>query len=114
MNTKLNHIQNWLELARQANWSCGKLAKSIGVSTSTLRRHIRKHMGKSTKALLAEQRQCDALKKICDGASIKAAASSLGYKHPTNFSRAFKSRFGICPAAQSPTFNANQPLNALK
>jgi len=114
MNSKLNHIQNWPELARQANWSVAKLAKSCGVSTSTLRRYIRKNMGKSTKAWLAEQRQCDAFKMIGDGASIKEAASSLGYKHPTNFSRSFKSRFGICPGAQSPTFKVKQPPNALK
>jgi AraC-like DNA-binding protein len=71
-------------------------------------------VGIRTKAWLTEQRQFDAVKMICDGASIKAAASSLGYKHSPNFSRSFKSRFGTCLGEQSPTFNANELPNALK
>jgi AraC-like DNA-binding protein len=114
MNSKLNHIQNWPELGRRANWSAAKLAKSCGVSTSTLRRYIRKQMRKTTKAWLAEQRQCHGLQLISDGASIKAVASSLGYKHPTNFSRSFKSRFSICPCGQVPIFNGKDTTNALK
>jgi transcriptional regulator GlxA family with amidase domain len=46
MNTKLNHVQDWLKLAKQANWSVSKLAKLCQVSTNTLRRHFLASMGK--------------------------------------------------------------------
>jgi transcriptional regulator GlxA family with amidase domain len=40
MNAKLNRTSNWLELAIQANWSVGKLAKFCGVSPRTLERYF--------------------------------------------------------------------------
>jgi transcriptional regulator GlxA family with amidase domain len=57
MNSKLNHVKNWPELAQAANWSAAILAKKCGVSVRTLERHFLKEMGKSPKAWLAETRQ---------------------------------------------------------
>jgi transcriptional regulator GlxA family with amidase domain len=114
MNTRLNHIQNWPELARKANWSAAVLAKKCDVSVRTLHRHFLKQMGKNTKAWLAEQRQGHALELLCHGSSIKATASCLGYKHPTNFTRNYKHQWGICPSQQPPTVNPAQTANVHK
>jgi AraC-like DNA-binding protein len=101
MNTKLNHIQNWHELARETKWSASALAKKCGVSVRTLHRYFLQHMGKNPKDWLAEQRQHNALKLLCNGSSIKETAACLGYKQPNNFTRHYKSRTGISPSRQS-------------
>jgi AraC-like DNA-binding protein len=102
MNLKLNHIKNWSELARQAEWSVTKLAKLCGVSPDTLRRFFLKQKGETTKALLAEQRQHQAIELLRDGSSIKEIASCLGYKQQTNFTRKFKEFWGECPSLPQP------------
>jgi AraC-like DNA-binding protein len=98
MNYKLQQIQNWTELARQANWSTAALAKLSKVSATTLRRHFLQQMRKTPGAWLAEQRQHQAIELLRDGSSIKETAFRLGYKHQTNFTRKFKEFWGACPS----------------
>jgi transcriptional regulator GlxA family with amidase domain len=105
VNTKLNHVRDWLVLARQANWSVSKLAKQCRVSARTLERHFVKTMRKAPKAWLAEQRQIVANLLLEDGSSVKEAAASLGYKHPTHFSRDFRRHFGYAPTGQTESKN---------
>jgi transcriptional regulator GlxA family with amidase domain len=109
MITKLNHIQNWLELAKQAKWSASALAKKCDVSVSTLHRHFLKQMGKPPKAWLAEQRQRNAHELLCDGSSIKETAFRLGYKQSTNFTRNYKKHWGVCPSLQPPGPRSTSP-----
>jgi transcriptional regulator GlxA family with amidase domain len=91
MNTKLNHVQDWLKLAKQANWSVSKLAKLCQVSTNTLRRHFLASMGKPPRFWLAEERQRQAVELLRAGSSsIKETATRMGYKQQTNFTRKFK------------------------
>ncbi|HXI70049.1 MAG TPA: helix-turn-helix domain-containing protein [Verrucomicrobiae bacterium] len=112
--TKLKHIHNWPELAREAKWSASALSKQCGVSVRTLHRHWVKHMGKNTKTWLAEKRQRNAIILLCDGYSIKETASCLGYKQPNNFSRQYKSQTGICPSRQPLSVNTGQSANDRK
>jgi len=70
MSLKLKHIQDWLELARQASWSATALAKLCGVSTNTLRRHFLQQMRKTPGTWLAEQRQHEAIELLRDGYTI--------------------------------------------
>ena len=97
MNTKLSHIQNCPELARQVNWSVSKLAAHCGVSKRTLRRYFLKTMCQNPKAWLAGQRQKQAIELLRDGSSVKETSSQLGYQNPETFSREFKKRCGKCP-----------------
>jgi len=99
MNTKLNHIQNWPERARDTNWSASALARKCGVSVRTLERYFLKRMGKNPKAWLAEQRQHQAIELLRDGSSVKETAATLGYKHSNHFSREFKKCWGHNPAS---------------
>jgi AraC-like DNA-binding protein len=109
MNTKLNQIPNWPELAREAKWSASALAKQCGVSVRTLHRHWVKQMGKNTKTWLAEQRQQHANELLCNGFSIKETAFYLGYKQQSNFTRKYKSHWGICPSLQTTMVTPPRP-----
>jgi transcriptional regulator GlxA family with amidase domain len=102
MNTKLQHITNWEEFAKQAKWSVSNLAKQCGVSSETLRRHFKLHMGKTTQTWFAEQRLSEAKKRLNTGAPIKEVSIALGYHQQTNFTRQFKKASGSCPTEQPP------------
>jgi AraC-like DNA-binding protein len=97
MNTKLYHITNWLELARQVNWNVKALARVCGISVSTLERYFVTSHGKSPKKWLAEQRYIQALDLLHNGASVKEAAAILGFKHPSHLTNAFKKHKGLSP-----------------
>ncbi len=97
MNSKLKHIQNWPALAREVKWSANKLAKQCKVSKDSLRRHFLQHMGEPPRTWLAEQRQYFAIGILHNGSSIKGAATLLGYKYQTKFTRKFKEFWGACP-----------------
>lgn len=98
MNSKLNYIVNWPELARQANWSAAGLAKTCGISVRTLHRHFIRTMGTNTRMWLAQQRQIEAQKLLHIGASVKETACKVGYKQQSNFTRQFKKQLGTCPS----------------
>lgn len=97
MNSTINHVQDWLPLARHANWSVARLARLCKVSPRTLTRHFPKTHGMSPKAWLTEQRQKQAIDLLRDGTSVKEAASLLGYHHASSFAREFKKHSGRCP-----------------
>jgi transcriptional regulator GlxA family with amidase domain len=97
VNTRLNHVQDWVALGRQCNWSVRTLAKSCDVSVRTLERHFLKNMGTNPKLWLAAQRQKQAMELLRDGSSVKATASQLGYRYANHFSREFKGYWGYCP-----------------
>jgi AraC-like DNA-binding protein len=109
MNTKLNHIQNWPELARVANWCANTLAKNCSVSLRTLERYFLKEMGKCPKAWLSEQRQQRAIKLLQDGSSVKETAGRLDYKHPHHLSRDFKEHWGNCPTNKTISVRTQNP-----
>jgi AraC-like DNA-binding protein len=100
MNPRLIHIKNWPELAREASWSTSALAKRCGVSERTLRRHFFRQMGKCPREWLLDQRLHSALELLLAGSSVKLTAYRLGYKHPSNFGRQYKSRTGVHPSRQ--------------
>ena len=111
---KLKQIQNWAELAEQTKWSAAALARHCGVSVRSLHRHFMGNGGKSPKAWLNEDRQRRMDQMIRSGVPVKAAASSLGFKHPTNFTRFFKKRFGVCPSLHWPQPSPVQAQNVRK
>jgi transcriptional regulator GlxA family with amidase domain len=109
MNTKLNHIQNWVEFAQQVNWSVTRLAKRCKVSTRTLERYFLKEMNKTPKAWLIEQRQRQAIELLRDGSTIKEAAGYLDYKHPSHLTNGFKKHWGHCPTNKSASMQVKNP-----
>ncbi len=101
MNTKINYIQDWLPLVRQANWSVNELANICNVSTRTLERHFVTTLGKTPKMWMCEQRQKYAIELLRNGTSVKETALRLGYRQPTNFTRKYKQHWGCCPKDQA-------------
>jgi AraC-like DNA-binding protein len=97
MNTRLKHIQNWLQLAKEANWSSLMMAKKCNISVRTLERYFVRELAKSPKEWLSEQRQREAWSLLHKGYSVKEAATSLGYNYPNQFSRDFKRHWGFTP-----------------
>jgi len=99
MNTRLKHLeeQEWVELAQQAEWSVGKLAKLCKVTVRGLELHFQNKIGKTPKKWLVEQRQKQALKLMQDDLLVKEVSSQLAYKQPSHFSREFKKQWGHCP-----------------
>lgn len=98
MNSKLKHIQNWPELARQAKWSSSRLSNQCGTSTRTLERFFIRQMGKPLKSWLMDQRLNESMAFLKDGRSVKEATYLIDYKHVSTFSREFKKHFGKSPA----------------
>jgi AraC-like DNA-binding protein len=98
MNRTLSQIQDWSQLAQQANWSVKAMAERCGVSESTLRRHFIRTMGKTTKKWISDQRQKQAIELLKDGSSIKETAMQLGFQHPNNFTREFRKYWGKHPS----------------
>jgi len=84
-------------LAAELRWSASALADSCNVSVRTLRRHIQRKTGKSTKAWLGDQRQRCAAQLLASGSSVKEIALILGYTQPANFSRGYKRYWGNPP-----------------
>jgi transcriptional regulator GlxA family with amidase domain len=97
MNTKLHCLQDWRQLAKEANWSVAQLAVLNGVSVRALELYFQKAKGMPPKIWLTEERLRLALELLRNGASVKETAAQLGYKHSHHFSRALKCHFGYCP-----------------
>jgi AraC-like DNA-binding protein len=109
MNTKLNHIHNWLELAKQARWSASVLAKLCGVSVRTLERYFLRERNIHPKGWLLEQRHQQASKLLQDGLSVKEAAERLDYKHPSHLTNGLKKHCGYCPTNKTIPMRAQIP-----
>jgi AraC-like DNA-binding protein len=94
----LSRIADWPERTRAAHYSVKELAQNCGVSRSQLRRFIITKEGKQLHQWLNGLRMEAALGMLKRGDSVKAAAYSLGYSKPANFSRDFKRFYRIHPS----------------
>jgi AraC family carnitine catabolism transcriptional activator len=97
MNTSLNHIQNWEELAQEAGWSVANLAKHCGVSVRTIERYFLQSKGRSPRQWFNEKRQQHAMKLLLGSHSVKETANRLGYTYSSTFSREFTKYWGFSP-----------------
>ena len=101
MSNCLCQIQNWPELARESGWHTAILAEKCGVSTRTLERFFQETEGMSPKKWLTGERLRQGKELLQKGLAVKEVAYSVGYKHPTHFSRGFKIQWGCCPTTAS-------------
>ncbi|MDW5377495.1 AraC family transcriptional regulator [Halomonas sp. HP20-15] len=74
------------------------LARLACMSPSSLRDKYRRAYGRSIFADLREYRLKLALRQLRDGHSVQQAAAQAGYRHATNFTTAFRQRYGIAPS----------------
>jgi transcriptional regulator GlxA family with amidase domain len=98
MNSRLNHIKNWEELAEGSNYSSKELARRCNVSLRHLERFFMATRRKLPHHWLNEYRLQKARELMCAGRLVKEVAAYLGYKQAAHFSRAFKRYHGASPA----------------
>ena len=88
----------WKSLAVQASYQPGRLAEKADISLRQLERYFAKDFTATPKAWLREQRMQSACKLLSDAHSVKDAAYTLSFKHPSHFCREFKLRYGMTPS----------------
>jgi|SRR6185437_3088434 len=91
------YIENWAELAREANWSVAMLAKQCGVSVRTLERYVLEKEGRQPKAWLNAKRHQLAMELLRSGYSVKETADFVKYTQASSFSREFTKFWGFSP-----------------
>jgi AraC-like DNA-binding protein len=104
LNSRLQHIQGWPQLAHQAGYSVAAMAKACGASVRTLERFFLPAFGGTPRRWLKRLRMQRALELLRDGSTIKETSGCLGYEDPSHFSREFKKCYGF-----PPNKNANPP-----
>jgi AraC-like DNA-binding protein len=73
------------------------LCEHLNIAPSTLRSHFQKYCGRSPQAVAMEFKMNYAKDRLSQpNTSVKEVAYELGYRHPNDLSRAFKSHFGRC------------------
>jgi AraC-like DNA-binding protein len=72
------------------------IAKALGISARTLRRHLEQE-GLTLRAALDDVRRERADELLASGTPIKEVAFALGFSEPSAFSRAYKRWTGVAP-----------------
>ena len=76
------------------------LSREVGMSPASLKRKFPKLFGTSVIAYLRDMRMLHARQGIGqEGWTVAEAASFVGYGHGSNFSTAFRKRFGVSPGS---------------
>ncbi len=99
MTSRLDRVEEWLNLARPARYSARQLATLCHVSLRQLERYFKGSFGHPPQEWLNEVRFQEAEKLLTSGVSVKQVARRLGFKQASHFSRAFKRRTGLPPSA---------------
>ncbi|MGE4318376.1 MAG: helix-turn-helix transcriptional regulator [Deferribacterales bacterium] len=80
-------------------WDCGSLAKSVGMSESTLRRRLAEY-NTTIADVVTDVRMSYALNMIqSTDFSITRISAECGYESPSRFAVRFKERFGFSPSS---------------
>jgi len=74
------------------------IARTVGMSATKLKAGFKQYYGSGLFAFLTELRMKEARSLLEENKlAIKAISKAMGYKHVSNFSKAFKKKFGITP-----------------
>jgi AraC-like DNA-binding protein len=90
--------ERWEELAPQARYNAGNLAKLCNLSVRQLERDFRRVMARSPQDWLDERRIEAAGRRLLAGEPVKKVAFDLGFKQSTHFFRQFKRHSGSTPS----------------
>jgi AraC-like DNA-binding protein len=95
----LDTITNWPERGREAAYNWKRMAARCGVAPRTMHEFFQANFFFPPQQWLDHLRIFDAMERLSRGASVKQAAFELGFKHVSNFCRAFKVLTGDTPLA---------------
>jgi AraC-like DNA-binding protein len=91
----------WIETHLATRQPLARLADFLGVSGATVHRVFREQLGVSVRQKIIELRCQEAERLLaCGRMTIKEVAYRLGYRHPHDFSRAFRNHVGVLPTQQ--------------
>ena len=94
----LEQARALIEKNNRLHYSIEEIAHAVGMGRTRLKTCFKAYYGSGLYAYLREQRMQLALQLLQDTAMpIKAVAKAVGYKQTSNFTFAFKKRFGETP-----------------
>lgn len=98
----LERVRQKLHACPGDDHSLHELARLACMSPSTLRAKFQAAYQCSVFHWLRQRRLEVAREQLAQGWSVQQAAHYVGYRHATNFSTAFRERYGICPSRLAP------------
>ncbi len=94
---------SWVESHLATRQPLARLADFLAVSPATVQRLFRESFGTTVMKKIAELRQREAERLLAtEGTTVKEVAYRLGYRHPHDFSRAFRKSSGRLPSQLEP------------
>lgn len=112
MESRLDCINDWNELAHQVAFSAQVLAVRLRVSERHLRRYFSERFSESPQHYLNRLRLNAACQALASGECVKVVADLAGYKRVSHFSREFKKAFGVGPSKYGRTTGRSSPISA--
>ena len=94
---RLENIRKLIEQSPEKAYSLNGLALQAAMSPGSLRSKFRLAYGCTLFDFLRDCRLALAYRHLLEGHSVQQAAWMSGYQHATNFSTAFRRRYGISP-----------------
>jgi len=95
---RLEAVRRLLEQQPEKEYTLTALAQLAAMSSSSLRVKFRQAYGHSVFDYLRDRRLELARRYLAQGYSVQQAAWMSGYQHATNFSTAFRRRYGVAPS----------------
>lgn len=95
---RLENVRRLLEQQPEKEYTLAALAQLAAMSSSSLRVKFRQAYGHSVFDYLRDCRLELARRYLAQGYSVQQAAWMSGYQHATNFSTAFRRRYGVAPS----------------
>ena len=97
----ISRALRWIETHLTTRQPLARLADFLGVSAATVHRLFRERLQTTVRHKIAELRYQEAERLLASGdITIKAVAYRLGYRHPHDFSRAYRNHVGVLPRQQ--------------
>jgi AraC-like DNA-binding protein len=87
------------ELASRCGYNSRELARALGITPRHLQRLFAAQLGRSPREWLNEQRLLAARQMLRQARAVKEVAYALGFSSLPQFSRDFRSRFGVRPSS---------------
>jgi AraC-like DNA-binding protein len=92
-------LQRLPELASRCGYNSRELARALGITPRHLQRLFAANLGRSPRRWLNEQRFLAARQMLRTARAVKEVAYALGFPTVSQFSRDFRSRFGVSPSS---------------
>ncbi|MGY5366198.1 helix-turn-helix transcriptional regulator [Enterobacter oligotrophicus] len=96
-HARLERVRSMLEQSPEQDYTLAQLAALTAMSQSSLRSKFRQRYGTTLFDYLRDCRLALARRYLLEGYSVQQAAWMCGYQHATNFSTAFRRRYGVSP-----------------